>query len=97
MPYDPSDLRTALATKPARMVDAGEAVQLVGPPPRFVGRGGEKLDGALDRFGIDVAGRRCLDDRGSRHAFRLRVREEDQVWRRVASARSFQLVRSAGA
>ena len=27
---------------------------MLGPPARFVGRGGEKLAGALDRFGIDV-------------------------------------------
>jgi 23S rRNA (cytidine1920-2'-O)/16S rRNA (cytidine1409-2'-O)-methyltransferase len=30
-------------------------------PPRFVSRGGEKLDHALDVFGADPAGRRCLD------------------------------------
>jgi 23S rRNA (cytidine1920-2'-O)/16S rRNA (cytidine1409-2'-O)-methyltransferase len=29
--------------------------------PRFVSRGGEKLAGALDAFGIDPAGRVCLD------------------------------------
>jgi 23S rRNA (cytidine1920-2'-O)/16S rRNA (cytidine1409-2'-O)-methyltransferase len=32
-----------------------------GPPPRFVGRGGEKLDAALDRFVIDVEGCRAVD------------------------------------
>jgi 23S rRNA (cytidine1920-2'-O)/16S rRNA (cytidine1409-2'-O)-methyltransferase len=32
-----------------------------GPAPRFVGRGGEKLAAALDRFGIDVTARRGLD------------------------------------
>ena len=30
-------------------------------PPRFVGRGGEKLDAALGRFAVDVAGRRAYD------------------------------------
>jgi 23S rRNA (cytidine1920-2'-O)/16S rRNA (cytidine1409-2'-O)-methyltransferase len=29
--------------------------------PRFVSRGGEKLDHALDAFGVDLAGRDCLD------------------------------------
>jgi 23S rRNA (cytidine1920-2'-O)/16S rRNA (cytidine1409-2'-O)-methyltransferase len=29
--------------------------------PRFVSRGGEKLAGALDAFGVDPAGRVCLD------------------------------------
>ena len=51
----------AVADKPARLVDPGDAVVLQGPPARFVSRGGEKLDAALDAFGIDVAGRRVLD------------------------------------
>jgi 23S rRNA (cytidine1920-2'-O)/16S rRNA (cytidine1409-2'-O)-methyltransferase len=29
--------------------------------PRFVSRGGEKLEAALERFGLDVAGRVCAD------------------------------------
>ena len=29
--------------------------------PRYVGRGAEKLEAFLDRFGIEVAGRYCLD------------------------------------
>jgi 23S rRNA (cytidine1920-2'-O)/16S rRNA (cytidine1409-2'-O)-methyltransferase len=57
------------ATKAARMVDAGDAVALQGPPPRFVGRGGEKLDAALDRFGVDVSGRRALDAGASTGGF----------------------------
>ena len=51
----------AIAEKPARLVAAGDAVVLAGPPPRFVGRGGEKLDAALDHFAVDVRGRRVLD------------------------------------
>ena len=30
-------------------------------PPRYVGRGGDKLEAALRRSGIDVSGLRCLD------------------------------------
>ncbi len=59
----------APAAKAARLVDAGEAIRLVGPPARFVSRGGEKLDAALDRFGIDVAGRRVLDAGASTGGF----------------------------
>jgi 23S rRNA (cytidine1920-2'-O)/16S rRNA (cytidine1409-2'-O)-methyltransferase len=33
----------------------------VEPPPRFVSRGGEKLDHALEALAIDVAGLDCLD------------------------------------
>ena len=51
------------------MVAADEAVQLLGPPPRFVSRGGEKLDAALDQFGIDVAGQRALDAGASTGGF----------------------------
>jgi 23S rRNA (cytidine1920-2'-O)/16S rRNA (cytidine1409-2'-O)-methyltransferase len=59
----------AVADKPARLVAPGEPVAVVGPKPRFVGRGGEKLDAALDRFGIDVAGRRALDAGSSTGGF----------------------------
>ncbi|HXA42576.1 MAG TPA: TlyA family RNA methyltransferase [Candidatus Solibacter sp.] len=36
---------------------------------RFVGRGGEKLDGALDDLGVDVIGRVCLDAGASTGGF----------------------------
>jgi 23S rRNA (cytidine1920-2'-O)/16S rRNA (cytidine1409-2'-O)-methyltransferase len=51
----------AVAEKPARLVAAGDALVLAGPPARFVGRGGEKLDAALDHFAVDVRGLRILD------------------------------------
>jgi len=51
----------APADKPARLVAAGDAVVVEGPPARFVGRGGEKLDAALDAFGVDVGGLTALD------------------------------------
>jgi 23S rRNA (cytidine1920-2'-O)/16S rRNA (cytidine1409-2'-O)-methyltransferase len=39
-----------------------EDVELdVEQPPRFVSRGGEKLQHALDAFGLDVSGRDCAD------------------------------------
>ncbi len=34
----------AVAVKVARLVAAGDAVVVEGPPARFVSRGGEKLD-----------------------------------------------------
>jgi 23S rRNA (cytidine1920-2'-O)/16S rRNA (cytidine1409-2'-O)-methyltransferase len=42
---------------------------VVGPGPRFVGRGGEKLDAALERFAVPVAGRRALDAGASTGGF----------------------------
>ena len=40
-----------------------------GPPARFVGRGGDKLDAALDRFAIDVRGAMALDAGASTGGF----------------------------
>ena len=51
----------APADKPARLVAPGEPIRVLGPGPRFVGRGGEKLDGALTRFAVEVEGRRAHD------------------------------------
>jgi 23S rRNA (cytidine1920-2'-O)/16S rRNA (cytidine1409-2'-O)-methyltransferase len=46
--------------KPGEQV-ANDVMLTLVAQPRFVSRGGEKLDAALDAFGIDVAGRVCLD------------------------------------
>ncbi|MDD5556235.1 MAG: TlyA family RNA methyltransferase [bacterium] len=46
--------------KPGRSVPAVAGIA-VAAPPRYVGRGGEKLAAAVERFGVRVAGRRCLD------------------------------------
>ncbi|MGH9103831.1 MAG: TlyA family RNA methyltransferase [Acidimicrobiales bacterium] len=51
----------APAAKVARLVGPGEPIELEGARRRFVGRGGEKLDAGLDRFGVEVQGRRALD------------------------------------
>jgi 23S rRNA (cytidine1920-2'-O)/16S rRNA (cytidine1409-2'-O)-methyltransferase len=51
------------------MVAPHEPVALTGPGPRFVSRGGEKLDAALDRFAVPVAGRRVLDAGASTGGF----------------------------
>lgn len=59
----------AFASKPDRLVDPGDAIVVAGPPPRFVGRGGDKLAGALAHFGIDPTGRRFLDAGASTGGF----------------------------
>ncbi len=59
----------AFADKPARMVDGAQSVTLTGPPPPFVGRGGHKLEAALDAFGLDPTGQRCLDAGSSTGGF----------------------------
>ena len=59
----------AVAAKAARLVGAGEAISIRGPGPRFVSRAGDKLDGALERFGVDVTGLRVLDAGASTGGF----------------------------
>lgn len=59
----------APALKVNRMVDAAEPIELLGLPPRFVSRGGEKLDAALDWFKVDVSGFRVLDAGASTGGF----------------------------
>jgi 23S rRNA (cytidine1920-2'-O)/16S rRNA (cytidine1409-2'-O)-methyltransferase len=58
-----------VADRAARLVAAGEPVLVRGEPPRFVGRGGEKLDAALETFAVEVEGRRVLDAGSSTGGF----------------------------
>lgn len=68
-----------------RNVGSNDTISLKAKP-RFVSRGGEKLDGALDAFGIDVSGMvaadlgastggftDCLLQRGARHVYAVDV------------------------
>jgi 23S rRNA (cytidine1920-2'-O)/16S rRNA (cytidine1409-2'-O)-methyltransferase len=46
--------------KPGQQVDEAAEI-VVERPPRFVSRGGDKLQHALDAFGVDPTGRDCVD------------------------------------
>ena len=59
----------AVADKPSRQVHAGDAVLLIGDGPRFVSRGGDKLDAALEHFAVAVRGRTALDAGASTGGF----------------------------
>jgi 23S rRNA (cytidine1920-2'-O)/16S rRNA (cytidine1409-2'-O)-methyltransferase len=47
--------------KAGALVDENAEVEFVGADKAYVSRGGHKLAGALDAFGLDVRGKRCLD------------------------------------
>lgn len=49
------------AEKAGTLVPASARVELVGEAPRYVSRGGQKLEGALADFNLDPAGNVCLD------------------------------------
>ena len=81
------------AEKPGQMVADDVPVE-VAEGPRFVSRGGQKLENALDELGVDPAGRECLDagastggftdcllQRGARHVVALDVAYGELHWR----------------
>jgi 23S rRNA (cytidine1920-2'-O)/16S rRNA (cytidine1409-2'-O)-methyltransferase len=81
------------AQKPGQMVADDVPVE-VAERPRYVSRGGLKLEHALDAFGFDPAGRVCLDvgastggftdcllQRGARHVIALDVAYGELHWR----------------
>jgi 23S rRNA (cytidine1920-2'-O)/16S rRNA (cytidine1409-2'-O)-methyltransferase len=49
------------ADKAGARVRDGQLVEVKGPSSPYVGRGGEKLEGALEKFGIDVEGLVAID------------------------------------
>jgi 23S rRNA (cytidine1920-2'-O)/16S rRNA (cytidine1409-2'-O)-methyltransferase len=49
-----------IARRPSQLVEP-EAELIVDSGPRFVSRGGIKLENALDALAVDLAGRECLD------------------------------------
>ncbi|MGH8100725.1 MAG: TlyA family RNA methyltransferase [Chthoniobacterales bacterium] len=51
---------TQIASKPAQLVDPGEEIS-VKAARKYVGRGALKLEGALDHFQIEIAGKIALD------------------------------------
>ena len=81
------------ATKPGAVVAADAVLRLRKTPSAYVSRGGEKLAGALDAFGLDVAGKVALDvgastggftdcllRRGARRVFALDVGYGQLAW-----------------
>jgi 23S rRNA (cytidine1920-2'-O)/16S rRNA (cytidine1409-2'-O)-methyltransferase len=57
-----------LDRKPGDLVDPGLPLEVAAPEP-YVSRGGHKLAAALDAFGVDPAGRVCLDTGASTGGF----------------------------
>jgi 23S rRNA (cytidine1920-2'-O)/16S rRNA (cytidine1409-2'-O)-methyltransferase len=81
------------AEKPGQMVADDVSVE-VAEGPRFVSRGGQKLENALEAFGFDPAGRQSLDagastggftdcllQRGAQHVVALDVAYGELHWR----------------
>ncbi len=82
------------ARKPGERVAAGAALALRGPDHPYVGRGGLKLEAALQRFALDPTGWECLDvgaavggftdcllQHGARHVTAVDVGYGQLAWR----------------
>ena len=95
------------ATKPGAVVAADAVLRLRKTPSAYVSRGGEKLAGALDAFGLDVAGQVALDvgastggftdcllRRGARRVFALDVGYGQLAWTLRQDARVTVLERA---
>ena len=50
-----------VCTKPSLMVSDNDKVEITGDMPKFVGRGGLKLEKALEYFCIDLKNKICID------------------------------------
>src|SRR5581483_9744123 len=84
---------TRVARKASEQVTESDAIE-VKEAPKYVGRGGLKLEGALDAFGIDVKGRIALDigastggftdcllQRGAVRVYAIDVGHDQLAWR----------------
>src|SRR5205814_1116313 len=66
--------------KPGQQVEEGAELE-VERGPRFVSRGGDKLDNALEAFGLDVAGLDALDLGASAGGFTDVLPQSARGWR----------------
>ncbi len=92
---------------PGYRVPDGAQLVWAGRPPRFVSRGGEKLDHALEVFGIGVDGLTCLDvgastggftdcllQRGARRVYAVDVGYGQLAWKLRQDSRVVVLERT---
>lgn len=82
------------AMKPGAMFPSDAKIELIGKRPKYASRAGLKLEGALEDFGVDVAGHVCLDigasaggftdcllQRGARRVYAVDVSTSQLDWR----------------
>jgi 23S rRNA (cytidine1920-2'-O)/16S rRNA (cytidine1409-2'-O)-methyltransferase len=83
-------------------------IEISGASKRYASRGGLKLEGALDDFGIDVSGKVCLDigastggftdcllQHGARQVYAVDVTPQQMAWRLQQDARVTQIKANA--
>src|SRR5579863_2795626 len=94
--------------KPGERFPTDASIEIAGGQQRYVGRGGFKLEGALHDFGVDPAGKICLDvgsstggftdcllQRGAAHVFAVDVTPDQMAWRLQQDPRVRRIQRNA--
>jgi 23S rRNA (cytidine1920-2'-O)/16S rRNA (cytidine1409-2'-O)-methyltransferase len=94
--------------KPGERVPADAAIKITGTHLRYVSRGGFKLEGALDDFGVDPTGKICLDvgsstggftdcllQRGAKYIYAVDVTPDQMAWKLQQDPRVARIKRNA--
>jgi 23S rRNA (cytidine1920-2'-O)/16S rRNA (cytidine1409-2'-O)-methyltransferase len=94
--------------KPGERVPADAAIEITGTHLRYASRGGFKLEGALEDFGVDPAGKICLDvgsstggftdcllQRGASHVYAVDVTPDQMAWKLQQDTRVTRIKRNA--
>jgi 23S rRNA (cytidine1920-2'-O)/16S rRNA (cytidine1409-2'-O)-methyltransferase len=98
----------ARSDKAGAQVSTDAQIEISGIAPKYASRGGLKLEGALEDFGIDVTGKTCLDvgastggftdcllAHGARFVYAVDVTPEQMIWRLTQDARVKQIKENA--
>jgi 23S rRNA (cytidine1920-2'-O)/16S rRNA (cytidine1409-2'-O)-methyltransferase len=94
--------------KPGERVSADSAIEITGTHLKYVSRGGFKLEGALDDFSVDPAGKICLDvgsstggftdcllQRGASRVYAVDVTPDQMAWKLQQDPRVTRIKRNA--
>jgi 23S rRNA (cytidine1920-2'-O)/16S rRNA (cytidine1409-2'-O)-methyltransferase len=94
--------------KAGAQIGEGARIEVSGTSSKYASRGGVKLEGALEDFGIDVSGKICLDigsstggftdcllQHGAQKVFAVDVTPEQMAWRLQQDARVTQIKANA--
>jgi 23S rRNA (cytidine1920-2'-O)/16S rRNA (cytidine1409-2'-O)-methyltransferase len=98
----------ATATKAGVQVATDARIELIGTPLRYASRGGLKLEGALEDFGVNAQGKTCLDvgssnggftdcllQHGARKVYAVDVTMDQLDWKLRQDARVVPVERNA--
>jgi 23S rRNA (cytidine1920-2'-O)/16S rRNA (cytidine1409-2'-O)-methyltransferase len=96
------------SNKAGMPVETAARIEISGASPKYASRGGFKLEGALEDFAIDPAGRICLDigastggftdcllQHGARRVYAVDVTPEQMLWRLQQDPRVKQIKANA--